>query len=183
MARGRPSKKQQLLDTARRVFAENGYQGTSIDLIVQEAGVSKPTVYNNFPTKQALLIALLEQLTAELEMTGSELLTSDLDTSEAVIRVYLNIATQPEYLMIYRILCGEHYKLDELTRNQVLSFDQGLHQRCLEALQSGGITRPEWILMFCRDQIISQALKALPDAELPGAGELLVRLEGLLSEG
>ncbi|WP_271273863.1 TetR/AcrR family transcriptional regulator [Aliamphritea hakodatensis] len=183
MARGRPSKKQQLLDTARRVFAENGYQGTSIDLIVQEAGVSKPTVYNNFPTKQALLMALLEQLTAELEMTTSELLASDLDTSEAVIRGYLNIASQPEYLMIYRMLCGEHYKLDELTRSQILSFDQGLQQRCLEGLQAAGITSSERIMMFCRDQIIGQALKALPNAELPDASQLVVRLKALMGEG
>ncbi|WP_458576253.1 TetR/AcrR family transcriptional regulator [Aliamphritea spongicola] len=40
--------KQQLLDTARRVFAENGYQGTSIDLIVQEAGVSSQLCITTF---------------------------------------------------------------------------------------------------------------------------------------
>ena len=62
MARGRPSKRQHIIDTAQSLFAELGYQGTSIDLVVQTAAVSKPTVYSNFPTKQVLWASVLEQV-------------------------------------------------------------------------------------------------------------------------
>mgnify|MGYP000058915301 CR=1 FL=1 len=181
MARGRPSKKQQLLDTARWVFAANGYQGTSIDLVVQEAGVSKPTVYNNFPTKQALLQALLAQLTDELDGIRADLLENSEASVDAVISVYLNVASKAEYLMIYRILCGEHYKLDEVTRNQILFFDQVQHDDCLSALSAAGVPVPELVLMFCRDQVIGRALKALPGDELPGADELSFQLKTLIA--
>ena len=77
MARGRPSKRQLILDTARALFAEKGYQGTSIDLVVKQAGVSKPTVYNNFKTKQALLFALMEELSKESEAFCEELVAAN----------------------------------------------------------------------------------------------------------
>ena len=161
MARGRPSKKQQLLDTARWVFAENGYQGTSIDLVVQKAGVSKPTVYNNFPTKQALLQALLTQLIDELEVARAEILTESTDALKAVFSVYINLAAQQEYLMMYRILSGEQYKLDETTRAQIQAFDQRLHDDCTFVLEKAEGVMPVLVLMFCRDQVLGQALMTL----------------------
>lgn len=181
MARGRPSKKQQLLDTARWVFAENGYQGTSIDLVVQQAGVSKPTVYNNFPTKQALLQALLTQLIDELETARTEILKSAEDPVKAVFNTYIRLATQQEYLMMYRILCGEQYKLDEATRLQILAFDQQLYDDCVAELQGTENVIPALVLMFCRDQVLGQALVASGDAELPTVEQLECQYNALIT--
>jgi len=53
------SKKDHILAIAQPLFLQNGFKGTSIDLVVREAGVSKPTVYNHFADKAALLHELL----------------------------------------------------------------------------------------------------------------------------
>lgn len=57
----RPSKKDQLVDTAIRLFSRHGYHATGIDTILAEAGVAKMTLYNNFGSKDALIVAALEK--------------------------------------------------------------------------------------------------------------------------
>ncbi|HVI96538.1 MAG TPA: helix-turn-helix domain-containing protein, partial [Anaeromyxobacter sp.] len=52
-----PAKRRQILDGARLVFGELGYERASVDLIAARAGVSKATVYNHFADKQALFVA------------------------------------------------------------------------------------------------------------------------------
>jgi AcrR family transcriptional regulator len=53
------SKKDHIVATALPLFLENGFKGTSIDMVVRASGVSKPTVYNHFPDKAALMLAVI----------------------------------------------------------------------------------------------------------------------------
>ena len=53
------SKKDHIAASALPLFLENGFKGTSIDMVVKLSGVSKPTVYNHFPDKAALIVAVL----------------------------------------------------------------------------------------------------------------------------
>jgi len=52
--RGRLDKRAAILDAAYRVFAREGYERASVDLIAAEAGVAKPTIYNHFGGKEEL---------------------------------------------------------------------------------------------------------------------------------
>ena len=45
-------RREQLLDIGRRLFAERGFEGTSIEEIAAQAGVSKPVVYEHFGGKE-----------------------------------------------------------------------------------------------------------------------------------
>ena len=63
--RGR--KAAEVLAGARELFLLQGFSGTSVEDIAARAGVSKATVYSNFADKDALLVALVDQLTAEAE--------------------------------------------------------------------------------------------------------------------
>ena len=49
-------KVEQVLDGARRVFMEHGFEGASVDEIAREAGVSKATLYSYFPDKRLLFM-------------------------------------------------------------------------------------------------------------------------------
>lgn len=51
----------QLIDTAIELFARDGFHNTGIDTIIREAGVTKRTLYNHFETKDALVLAALEE--------------------------------------------------------------------------------------------------------------------------
>lgn len=56
-----PSKRQTLLDTAEYLFYEEGFHATGIDRVVAEAGVARMTLYNHFPSKEALVDSVLER--------------------------------------------------------------------------------------------------------------------------
>lgn len=61
----RPSKRAQILEAAQRCFYERGITATGVDAVAEAAGVSKRTLYNHFPSKDALLLSYVEWRDAE----------------------------------------------------------------------------------------------------------------------
>ena len=63
--------RQQILDTAQRLFAELGYDATSLQMIADEMGLTKAAVYYHFPAKvdirHAILMPKVEQLATLLD--------------------------------------------------------------------------------------------------------------------
>jgi AcrR family transcriptional regulator len=51
-----------LIEVATRLFAERGYDGTSIEAVLAESGVSRGSLYHHFPGKEALFWAVLEDV-------------------------------------------------------------------------------------------------------------------------
>ncbi|MCK7614688.1 TetR/AcrR family transcriptional regulator [Roseibium sediminicola] len=74
------SRRDDLIETALRLFYKGGYTATGIDKILAEAGVAKMTLYKHFPSKDDLILAVLERrdeqfrawLFAEMEKAGSD---------------------------------------------------------------------------------------------------------------
>ena len=66
-------RRRQLLDVACDVFAASGFHGTSMDDIATAAGVTKPVLYQHFPSKRALYTELLDDVGARLlgDMTAA----------------------------------------------------------------------------------------------------------------
>jgi AcrR family transcriptional regulator len=58
--------RQQLSDTATRMFLEHGFDGVRVAEVARACGVSEKTVFNYFPTKEALLLDRLEGTTDAL---------------------------------------------------------------------------------------------------------------------
>lgn len=56
----------QLLEVARRSFGTMGYHSVSMEAVAREAGVTKPTLYDHFPSKRDLYLALLDADLASL---------------------------------------------------------------------------------------------------------------------
>lgn len=54
-------KRDHLLATAERLFYRDGFRIVGIDTLLAEAGVAKMTLYNHFSSKEALIVAVLEQ--------------------------------------------------------------------------------------------------------------------------
>jgi AcrR family transcriptional regulator len=59
-------RRRQLLDVACDVFAERGFHATSMDDIAAAAGVTKPVLYQHFPSKRALYCDLLADVETRL---------------------------------------------------------------------------------------------------------------------
>ncbi|MDX8148138.1 DNA-binding transcriptional regulator, AcrR family [Lentzea waywayandensis] len=62
----RTARRAQLLAAAQDVFVANGYHAAAMDEIAERAGVSKPVLYQHFPGKLELYMALLESHVDEL---------------------------------------------------------------------------------------------------------------------
>ena len=54
------TRREKIVETAKDLFYKNGYRATGIDQILAEAGVSKPTMYKYFRSKDELIIASLK---------------------------------------------------------------------------------------------------------------------------
>ena len=59
----RPARREQLLGAALEVFVAQGYHAAAMDDIADAAGVSKPVLYQHFPSKLELYLALLDEHT------------------------------------------------------------------------------------------------------------------------
>lgn len=55
------SRRDHLVEVAQKLFYQNGFRATGIDLILSESGVAKKTLYNHFQSKDELIIATLER--------------------------------------------------------------------------------------------------------------------------
>src|SRR6266540_2560956 len=67
-------RRQQLLDIGRSLFAERGFEATSIEEIAARAGVSKPVVYEHFGGKEGLYAVVVDrEMRRLLEMVTSSL--------------------------------------------------------------------------------------------------------------
>lgn len=75
----RLARRRQLLDAAMQVFVARGYHAAAMDEIAERAGVSKPVLYQHFPGKQDLYLALLDESVGRLveAVTGAIRSTTD----------------------------------------------------------------------------------------------------------
>src|SRR5258708_13741158 len=62
-SRGHVAKRTNILETASRVFAREGFAGTTIDVIAAEAGVSRQTIYNQIGDKEKVFAAEVQDNT------------------------------------------------------------------------------------------------------------------------
>jgi AcrR family transcriptional regulator len=74
-------RRQQLLDIGRRLFAERGLDGTSIEEIAAQAGVSKPVVYEHFGGKEGLYAVVVDREVDRFLSMATKLLEGE-DTRE-----------------------------------------------------------------------------------------------------
>jgi AcrR family transcriptional regulator len=67
-------RREQLIDVGRRLFAERGFEGTSVEEIAAKAGVSKPVVYEHFGGKEGLYAVVVDrEMQQLLDMVTSAL--------------------------------------------------------------------------------------------------------------
>ncbi|WP_439861246.1 TetR/AcrR family transcriptional regulator [Pseudomonas sp. MBLB4136] len=109
---GRPkdlAKRQAILDAAKNLFLRHGYDGSSMDAIAAEAGVSKLTVYSHFTDKETLFS---EAIKAKCQEQLPELLF-ELADDAPLESVLLNIArgfhaliNSRESIELHRVMVG-----------------------------------------------------------------------------
>ncbi|GGQ51493.1 TetR/AcrR family transcriptional regulator [Streptomyces flaveolus] len=80
----RRARRNQLLGAAQEVFVAQGYHAAAMDDIAERAGVSKPVLYQHFPGKLDLYLALLDQHCEALIQSVRNALASTTDNKQRV---------------------------------------------------------------------------------------------------
>ncbi|SFN32611.1 TetR/AcrR family transcriptional regulator [Dokdonella immobilis] len=120
---GRPKdleKRAAILQAAKQLFPQNGFEGTSMDMIAATAGVSKLTVYSHFTDKESLFGEAVREKCAE-QMPDA---LFDVDVSgplreqlTAIARAFFALATSSESIALNRLLtagAGSSAKLAQI---------------------------------------------------------------------
>ena len=81
-------RRQQLLAVACDLFARTGFHDTSMDDIAEAAGVTKPVLYQHFPSKLELYLALLDESVDALIDTVRNALSSTNDNKQRVAATF-----------------------------------------------------------------------------------------------
>jgi AcrR family transcriptional regulator len=80
----RSARRLQLLRAAQDVFVAQGFHAAAMDDIADRAGVSKPVLYQHFPGKRELYLALLEEQVSELAARVADAMGATDDNRERV---------------------------------------------------------------------------------------------------
>ena len=70
-------RREQLLDVGRALFAERGFDGTSVEEVATRAGVSKPVVYEHFGGKEGLYAVVVDREVQRLVTSFTAALTGE----------------------------------------------------------------------------------------------------------
>lgn len=113
----RMERTRRILDGALRVFAESGYSGTTMDAIAAAVGLSKPTLYQYFDSKETLFQAMMlgqrDRMMTVFEHPSAQGMVHDL---HAFAWDYADVVMRPEMLSLARLIIGEVQRFPEIGR-------------------------------------------------------------------
>ncbi|GAB3078025.1 TetR/AcrR family transcriptional regulator [Pedococcus soli] len=79
-------RREQLIDVGRKLFADKGFEGTTVEEIAAKANVSKPVVYEHFGGKEGLYAVVVDREIAALLSLVTGALTADLNSRQTLER-------------------------------------------------------------------------------------------------
>lgn len=127
----REERRAQLIDAARQVFVANGYHAAAMDDIADRAGVSKPVLYQHFPGKLELYLALLEISGRQLVASVTTALASTDDNRErvqATVGAYFTFVNDPDGA--YRLVFESDLTNEPAVRDRV----EAIEDECAVAI-------------------------------------------------
>ncbi|MBO9489532.1 TetR/AcrR family transcriptional regulator [Endozoicomonas sp. G2_1] len=115
-----------ILNAAQDEFNEKGYAGVSMDAIAKRAEVSKRTVYNHFPSKEALFQAIVKQLCDSFSEAANVVYQPGLTLEQQLMEIAtkeLELLQSDKFRNLNRIILGEFIRSPELAAQTLEQFD------------------------------------------------------------
>ena len=146
VARGEATRGQ-LIAIATRIFAERGYEDTSIETVLREAGVSRGSLYHHFPSKEALFEAVAEEVETSVgaqTVTAASGAQGSVEALRAGFLAWIRLAGDP---VVRRILLidGPSVLGWERWRAMEEQHALGLIRAVLQIIADEGRVRPELV--------------------------------------
>lgn len=155
------SKRQAILEGATTVFVERGFHGTSMDAISSLTGISKPTLYRHFASKEELFRAILQKETQQIEARLEAAATETGTTEEFLFRfakAYANVIMEPNVLALARIVIGMAQELPELSHYYYDAAHQATTSSCVRMLST---LRDKKEITFSNGELTAEHFRAL----------------------
>ena len=112
-----PAKREQILDGAKRVFMEQGFEAASMNDITRAAGVSKGTIYVYFENKEDLFGAMIERERRRITETIRHALDTGqpvTDTLAAFGTLFATHVTADHTIRAMRMVIAANHRLPKL---------------------------------------------------------------------
>ncbi|MCV0429463.1 MAG: TetR/AcrR family transcriptional regulator [Roseibium sp.] len=116
--RRQAKKREEILAIATELFLKEGYGRASMDQVHARLGGSKRTLYNHFPSKEALFEAIVSRVSDRV-LAALQPSLGDSDLQDALNRMgkdYLSALLSPDGLALYRAMVSEAPHFPELAR-------------------------------------------------------------------
>jgi AcrR family transcriptional regulator len=120
----RSARRKQLLAAAQEVFVANGYHAAAMDDIAERAGVSKPVLYQHFPGKLELYLALLDtqaEALAETVVAALAGTTDNLERIHGVLTAYFEFVDRSDHDGAFRLIFESDLVNEPAVRDRVES--------------------------------------------------------------
>jgi AcrR family transcriptional regulator len=145
----RNERRQQLLDAALETFVAQGYHAAAMDDIAERAGVSKPVLYQHFPGKLDLYLALLDASTQALVVAVQAALASTSDNHqrvEATVAAYFDFVA--DHGGAFRLVFASDLTTEPAVRERVERADRACAQAVSAVIaEDTGLTGDEAMLL------------------------------------
>ena len=142
------STKEKILDTALTLFAEIGYNGTSVEQIASIVGIKAPSLYKHYKGKEDILNALIDSAEVRYdELFGSENHIGKIpENREEFINVTMGRVSftmkDPVIRKIRMLLVQEQFRnerISEVTTKHQLDGIQGMFAKIIKGMMDAGI--------------------------------------------
>jgi AcrR family transcriptional regulator len=139
------SARERLLESAKRLFSQRGYYATSVEDIVESAGLSKGAFYFYFKSKEELFKSLVEEMHLSIVKRLENFLERELPLEDALIehaKVFLEDIYQNRHIaQIFLFqLVGTNEEFRELYYTKIAHWRELLAKMVDRAIQRGEIT-------------------------------------------
>ena len=88
-------RKQELLQIAYRMFLQKGYEETSVDEIIAQAGIAKGTYYYYFETKEQMLEEVIGMMIEQEMQAAEQILQTDLPVPQKIVGIITSLRPAP----------------------------------------------------------------------------------------
>lgn len=138
--------REQLLDVAGRLFYRNGFLAVGVEKIVSESGISKMTLYKYFPSKDHLIVAILDRYVQQYWEWFEDTIREIPDSKQQLIAIFEAVGKQSTCLKglgcLHQSVAVEFPSSKHMVHQAAIAHKQSLIKQLESMTELAGLKSP-----------------------------------------